>query len=436
MESSVSRCPPFTSTTRGPIRRIRSPALYMSATERTGMSARTSASGMLGVTTWATRSNSDVIAATASMSSNRSPPLATMTGSTTTCGKSSPRIAATTASTIAAFASMPIFTASVPRSPITASICAVTRSAGKACHATTPRVFCAVMAVIALVPNTPCAANVFRSAWMPAPPPESLPAIVSASFMSSALVGIPRPTSGPQPRPRGPLIILTCDRRPVCGRSSPIVQSRAMQNSEALPGTLLKNATSGVRMAGGIRAASVALFVTLTAAAAQVSIPLPFTPVPLTLQPMVVLLGGAVLGARLGMSAQILYLVAGIAGLPVFAASPVLPQGVLRLIGPTGGYLMSYPIAAFVAGSLAERGLDRRYLTSLIAMASGLTVIFSAGVIWLAFFARPAVGLAAALRTGLYPFVLLDLFKLILAAGITPGLWKLLGSNTGADPNH
>jgi len=209
-----------------------------------------------------------------------------------------------------------------------------------------------------------------------------------------------------------------------------------MQNSEALPGTLLNNATSGVRMAGAIRAASVALFVALTAAAAQVSIPLPFTPVPLTLQPMVVLLGGAVLGARLGMSAQILYLVAGIAGLPVFAASPVLPQGVLRLLGPTGGYLMSYPIAAFIAGWLAERGLDRRYLTSLIAMACGLAVIFSAGIIWLAFFARPAVGLAPALRTGLYPFVLLDLLKLIVAAGITPGLWKLLGANTGPDPNH
>ncbi len=182
-------------------------------------------------------------------------------------------------------------------------------------------------------------------------------------------------------------------------------------------------------MAGAIRAASVALFVALTAAAAQVSIPLPFTPVPLTLQPMVVLLGGAVLGARLGMAAQILYLVAGIAGLPVFAASPVLPQGVLRLLGPTGGYLMSYPIAAFIAGWLAERGLDRRYLTSLVAMACGLVVIFSAGVIWLAFFARPFVGLAAAARTGLYPFVVLDLMKLLLAAGITPGLWKLLGSD-------
>ena len=200
-----------------------------------------------------------------------------------------------------------------------------------------------------------------------------------------------------------------------------------MQNSVGLPGTLLTNAVAGVRMEGAIRAASVALFVALTAAAAQVSIPLPFTPVPLTLQPMVVLLGGAVLGARLGMSAQALYLLLGIAGLPVFAASPVLPQGALRLIGPTGGYLMSYPFAAFVAGSLAERGLDRRYLTSLFAMACGLVVIFTCGVMWLAFFARPTAGLEAALRTGLYPFIPMDIFKLLIAAGITPAFWKLLG---------
>jgi biotin transport system substrate-specific component len=179
-------------------------------------------------------------------------------------------------------------------------------------------------------------------------------------------------------------------------------------------------------MESGIRAASVGLFVALTATAAQISIPLPFTPVPLTLQPMVVLLGGAVLGARLGMSAQILYLVLGIAGLPVFAASPVLPQGALRVIGPTGGYLMSYPFAALVAGSLAERGLDRRYLTSLLAMTCGLAVIFTCGVMWLAFLARPAVGLDGALRAGFYPFFPLDVVKLLVASGITPALWRFL----------
>jgi biotin transport system substrate-specific component len=208
-----------------------------------------------------------------------------------------------------------------------------------------------------------------------------------------------------------------------------------MPNSPGVRGTLLTNSLAGVRMGGAIRVASVALFIALTAAAAQVSIPLPFTPVPFTLQPMVVLLGGAVLGARLGMLAQVLYLAAGIAGFPVFASSLVLPQGALRLMGPTGGYLMSYPVAAFVAGWLAERGLDRRYLTSLVAMACGLGIIFACGVTWLAFFARPAAGLSTALRTGLYPFVPLDIFKLIVAAAITPALWKFLGKES-LIPNH
>jgi len=181
-------------------------------------------------------------------------------------------------------------------------------------------------------------------------------------------------------------------------------------------------------MRTGIRVASVLLFTALTAAAAQVSVPLPFTPVPFTLQPMIVLLGGAVLGARLGMSAQVLYLLAGIAGLPVFAASAVLPQGALRLLGPTGGFLWSYPLAAFVAGALAERGFDRRYLTSVIAMACGLAVVFACGVTWLALFARPAaIGLDAALRTGFYPFVPADIFKVLIAAAIMPGLWRVLG---------
>jgi biotin transport system substrate-specific component len=201
-----------------------------------------------------------------------------------------------------------------------------------------------------------------------------------------------------------------------------------MQNSVEARGTLLTSAASGVKMGSAIRVASVALFAALTAAAAQVSIPLPFTPVPFTLQPMVVLLGGAVLGSRLGMSAQVLYLLAGIAGLPVFAASAVLPQGVLRLLGPTGGYLMSYPFAAFLTGWLAERGFDRRYVTSVIAMACGLGVIFAAGIVWLAFFARGAVGFEAALRTGLYPFIPADIFKIFLAAAVMPALWRVIGS--------
>ncbi len=180
-----------------------------------------------------------------------------------------------------------------------------------------------------------------------------------------------------------------------------------------------------------MRVAAVLLVTALTAAAAQVSVALPFTPVPFTLQPMIVLLGGAALGSRLGMASQVLYLLIGVMGAPVFAWSPVLPQGVLRLLGPTGGYLMSYPIAAFIAGALAERGFDRRYLTSVCAMAAGLVAIFTCGVIWLAWFARPAsAGLELALSTGLYPFLPADLIKICIAAAVMPSIWRFVGPSS------
>jgi biotin transport system substrate-specific component len=147
---------------------------------------------------------------------------------------------------------------------------------------------------------------------------------------------------------------------------------------------------------------------------------------------MVVLVGSLVLGSRLGAASQILYLAAGIAGLPVFAASATLPPGALRLLGPTGGYLMAYPLAAFVTGYLAERGFDRRYLTSVLAMLAGLAIIFTSGVLWLGLFARTLtdsapVGMQAALATGLYPFLLPDTIKLAIAAGFVPALWRVVG---------
>ena len=145
---------------------------------------------------------------------------------------------------------------------------------------------------------------------------------------------------------------------------------------------------------------------------------------------MVVLLGGLALGPRLGLASQVLYLLAGIAGLPVFAASATLPPGALRLLGPTGGYLMSYPVAAFVTGYLAERGFDRRYLTSVLAMLAGLLVVYACGATWLGVFARTGsvpMGLQAALVAGVYPFIAADLVKLVVAAGILPGFWSLLG---------
>jgi biotin transport system substrate-specific component len=193
-------------------------------------------------------------------------------------------------------------------------------------------------------------------------------------------------------------------------------------------GTLVTTLAAGADASSAIRAAAVVFIAAATAAAAQITVPLPFTPVPFAMQDMVVLLGGAALGSRLGMAAQVLYVAAGIAGLPVFAASAVLPHGVLRLLGPTGGYLLSYPVAAYVTGRLAERGFDRRYSTSVLAMIAGLAVIFALGVSWLALFARPAgIGFAAALKAGLYPFLAGDVLKVFLGAAILPAVWKIIG---------
>ena len=181
-------------------------------------------------------------------------------------------------------------------------------------------------------------------------------------------------------------------------------------------------------MSTAMRVAAVFLIAVATSVGAQISVPLGFTPVPLVMGDMVVLLGGAALGSRLGLAAQVLYLAAGIAGLPVFAASATLPQGPLRMLGPTGGYLMAYPIAAFLTGYLAERGFDRRYVTSVLAMAAGYALIFAFGVSWLALFSWPAaLGFDAALRVGLYPFMLVGVCKLLLGAGVLPGVWKLTG---------
>ena len=135
----------------------------------------------------------------------------------------------------------------------------------------------------------------------------------------------------------------------------------------------------------------------------------------------------------LGFLAQALYLLAGAAGLPAFAPSPTLLPGAARLVGHTAGYLWAYPIAAFLTGWLAERGWDRRYLTSLAAMAGGLLVIFAGGVSWL------SVGfthsLSKALWQGFVGFIGPDLVKLAIAAAILPQAWKFVGRSGQGLPN-
>src|SRR6266478_2965931 len=126
------------------------------------------------------------------------------------------------------------------------------------------------------------------------------------------------------------------------------------------------------RSALGIRLGAVVLGAVLVALAAQVAVPLPGTPVPLTLQPMAVLLVGGLLGAPLGALSMILYLAMGAAGLPVF--TPTVPLlGVARLFGPTGGYLLAYPVAAYAVGRLAGDG--RRWARLAVAVLTGLALI-------------------------------------------------------------
>jgi biotin transport system substrate-specific component len=197
-------------------------------------------------------------------------------------------------------------------------------------------------------------------------------------------------------------------------------------------GSILDRSLAGSTLAMPIRAAVVALAVALTAAAAQFTMPLPFTAVPFVLTPLAVLLAGAALGSRLGSLTQILYLAAGVAGLQVFAPSAVLPPGLARLAGPTGGYLMAYPVAAFVTGWLAEHGWDRRYLSSAAAMLIGLAIIYAGGVSWLA--VSVTHSLPAAIAGGLTPFVALDVLKVVAAAAILPQAWRIIGRPLSPKP--
>jgi biotin transport system substrate-specific component len=161
----------------------------------------------------------------------------------------------------------------------------------------------------------------------------------------------------------------------------------------------------------------VVLFSAFVALTAQVEIPL--WPVPLTLQTLGVLFTGAVLGSRRGALALLLYLTEGMLGLPVFAGGA---SGVGYMLGPTGGYLVGFVVAAGVVGWLAQRGWDRRLVWAAVAMVIGNVIIYVCGVAWLAVFLGDLWG---ALVKGMLLFVVGDLIKIAVAALTLPGGWKL-----------
>lgn len=153
---------------------------------------------------------------------------------------------------------------------------------------------------------------------------------------------------------------------------------------------------------------------------AQLAINLPFSPVPITGQTLGVMLIAIALGRGRGVAVVSAYILEGLLGLPVFANGMA---GVGVLLGPTGGYLAGFVVAAWIIGALADRGWDRSFLLSFTAMTIGTVVILGCGLIWLSRF----VGGDLLLSTGLIPFLPGAAVKLTLAAIALPSVWKLVG---------
>jgi biotin transport system substrate-specific component len=164
----------------------------------------------------------------------------------------------------------------------------------------------------------------------------------------------------------------------------------------------------------------------LIALCAKIKIPLLLVPV--TMQTFAVLMIACLFGARRGTLTVLVYLAEGALGLPVFAHN----TGVLAFAGPTGGYLVGFIFAAFLTGFLAENGWDRNPATTILAMIFGNLVIYICGLLWLWFLlsvGKTSLGSKGLLAVGLYPFVLGDVLKIILAACLLPAGWKLLELN-------
>lgn len=152
---------------------------------------------------------------------------------------------------------------------------------------------------------------------------------------------------------------------------------------------------------------------------AQLKMLLPFSPVPVTGQTFAVLMIGALFGPRRGCLSVIVYIIQGLMGLPVFA----LGAGPAVLAGPTGGYLLGFIPAVYITGSLAQSGWDRRIGTTILAMLMGNAAIYACGLGRLVFL----MGFTkAVLVAGLYPFILGDILKTLLAAAVLPAGWKFL----------
>ena len=182
-------------------------------------------------------------------------------------------------------------------------------------------------------------------------------------------------------------------------------------NPEVSPASVGARRASLTQSRAVRRGIAIGLGTLLVALSAQVVVPVPFSPVPMTLQPLAVLAVGGLLGAGGGVSALLLYIVLGALGLPVFAGGG---SGILRLLGPTGGYLLAFPIAAGATGALTGR-VPRSVLRVLLACALGMVIIHAGGVAQLALLGGDP---ALAMRVGFVPFLTGDLLKVGLAAAL------------------
>ena len=194
-------------------------------------------------------------------------------------------------------------------------------------------------------------------------------------------------------------------------------------SGHATPMPTLADALLPVRSESGlVRNATLMVFgfclLTLSA-----KIQVPFWPVPMTMQTFVVMVIGMAYGWRLGAATVLAYLIAGASGLPVFAGTPERGIGLLYMMGPTGGFLVGFLVAAAVVGYLAERGWDRSFLGTGAAMIIGQAIISFAGVVWLA----NAFGVPKAIEVGFMPFLASSLLKTVLGIACMPLVWKLIG---------
>lgn len=163
-----------------------------------------------------------------------------------------------------------------------------------------------------------------------------------------------------------------------------------------------------------VRAVGIIVAAGVLALASQFALPVPGTPVPITLQPMIVVLAGLMLGPVDAAVAMLMYLMAGAAGLPVFA--PMGAPGMLRLLGPTGGYLLAYPVAAAFAGLFGVR--EKSFVTRALAAEAGMLVLYLGGLLQLAAISG---SVATAAIIGVVPFVAADAVKALVAAAIAGG---------------